>query len=202
MYKGVKCRARISRSSERAETRIAFSEEKNRGKTCLTGAPETTTDTGEKLNGSTGEAGSERAVQFKAQHRRARLASFVCSLLFAFRQQSVTGWFMPPECRGVPASAPAVRARRRKAEVSHFLISCFTVLNEPVSLLSNKPARRFPLNQPFFKKRLLIAGWNVCKSATAAKTKTKTKRAVKINFLSVLFIINFLRGLFIFGVNF
>lgn len=51
---------------------------------------------GEKLNEVPEGAGAE-LLQFKAQHKRAIFASFDCSLLFAFLQQSIIWLFSFPD---------------------------------------------------------------------------------------------------------
>lgn len=67
------------------ETDFSFSRSKA---ICLTIESEIITDEGEKLN-ETPEGPGMEFVQFKAQHKRAILASDVCSLSFAFLQQII-----------------------------------------------------------------------------------------------------------------
>jgi hypothetical protein len=83
---------------------------------------------GEKLYDKLEDVGAG-SVQFRAQHKRAMLASEDCSLLFAFLQQSIIRLFIFPECSGIPASTPLARANSRKIDVNHFFIFRFTVLN-------------------------------------------------------------------------
>ena len=121
MYFGGDFSGKISRSSKAAIIEFGFCLISRSNAICLIIESLTVKAVGEKFNDELGDIGAE-SVQFKAQHKRATLASVDCSLLFAFLQQSIIWLSIFPECRGIPAKTPPARAASRKRDVSHFLI--------------------------------------------------------------------------------
>ncbi|CAN5276851.1 hypothetical protein BH10ACI1_BH10ACI1_08000 [soil metagenome] len=121
MYFGANFRGKISRSCENAIAEFEFCLIGNSDAICLIIESLTVKAVGEKLNDELEDVGAE-SLQSKAQQMRATLASFDCSLLFAFLQQAIIWLFIFPECSGIPASTPPASAKTRKSDVSHFLI--------------------------------------------------------------------------------